>query len=727
MPLENYIIGVVIGKGSYGEVTLARHKKDKKQYVVKKIDFQNASPKERLYAKQEVDILSKLKHPNIVSYKESFQTDDGALSIVMGYCELGDLYTHLKNQSKLAEYLSETKIVEWFVQITMALQYLHNRQILHRDLKTQNIFLTKSKIIKIGDLGIARVLENNCDMATTMIGTPYYMSPELFSNKPYNHKSDVWALGCCLYEMATLKHAFNARDMNSLVYKILKGKTPEIPSNYSSELRSIIKSMLNYDPDSRPSAGKILRLPYIKRQIAIFLEGTKNRRRLKEKEPAKEKDIISSDSGFCEISNEDPQCATISEVKVDILNSDKDSKKNVNKPREKNENRKCSSDPASRDRGQGLRHNRPKKDTPSSVELEKDNPRKHSDAKVDSREEVRIRNSKSAPDIRNNKPSDVRKILSDRIQAKARLKRRESQEKPDRVENEEVHPEKICNGVISSNNDNSSENRRPQVSELKEIPEKSPNEPPCVPVNVGNKNVLPPFRCNVKDKQDIANLQNQNIDEEPKVSVGVPNLSARKKRRIRQQQSDSSLNSNPRYSNVKPDSFVSYQSYTPRPKEEIIKEHLSRASVNPVEKDSTDGCPSQSSTLTLSEDDDTLTPPDVSEKGSRDVSSLIDHLQATLTIAEKSRETVSPEATEALGDDGDSQSQYSPYRLKNRIEVLRKECLDGLGKDVLNQAFNIIDNNNDDSIEKSLHDLLGKSKFEEFAGPIWQLKFCEDF
>lgn len=79
-------------------------------------------------------------------------------------------------------------------------------------------------MFQLGDLGIARVLDNNVDMATTMIGTPYYMSPELFSNKPYNHKSDVWALGCCVYEMATLKHAFNAKDMNALVYKILKGK-----------------------------------------------------------------------------------------------------------------------------------------------------------------------------------------------------------------------------------------------------------------------------------------------------------------------------------------------------------------------------------------------------------------------------------------------------------------------------------------------------------------------
>uniref|UniRef100_H3C0F6 non-specific serine/threonine protein kinase n=1 Tax=Tetraodon nigroviridis TaxID=99883 RepID=H3C0F6_TETNG len=157
----------------------------------------------------------------------------------------------------------------------MALEYLHQRNILHRDLKTQNIFLTKCNIIKVGDLGIARVLENQNDMASTLIGTPYYMSPELFSNKPYNHKSDVWALGCCVYEMSTLKRAFNARDMNSLVYRIVQGKLPQMPSKYDPHLGELIKSMLCKRPEDRPDVKVILRQPYIKRQIALFLEATK--------------------------------------------------------------------------------------------------------------------------------------------------------------------------------------------------------------------------------------------------------------------------------------------------------------------------------------------------------------------------------------------------------------------------------------------------------------------
>ncbi|KAM5187786.1 serine/threonine-protein kinase Nek4 isoform 3-T3 [Callospermophilus lateralis] len=273
MPLAAYCYVRVVGKGSYGEVTLVKHRRDGRQYVIKKLNLRNASSRERRAAEQEAQLLSQLKHPNIVTYKESWEGGDGLLYIVMGFCEGGDLYRKLKEQK--GQLLPESQVVEWFVQIAMALQYLHEKHILHRDLKTQNVFLTRTNIIKVGDLGIARVLENHCDMASTLIGTPYYMSPELFSNRPYNYKSDVWALGCCVYEMATLKHAFNAKDMNSLVYRIIEGKLPPMPRVYSPELAELIRTMLSKRPEERPSVRSILRQPYIKRQISVFLEATK--------------------------------------------------------------------------------------------------------------------------------------------------------------------------------------------------------------------------------------------------------------------------------------------------------------------------------------------------------------------------------------------------------------------------------------------------------------------
>ncbi|KAJ8370488.1 hypothetical protein SKAU_G00105160 [Synaphobranchus kaupii] len=273
--MESYTFVRVVGKGSYGEVNLVKHKTEAKQYVVKKLNLRASSKRERRAAEQEAQLLSQLRHPNIVTYRESWEGEDCQLYIVMGFCEGGDLYHRLRQQK--GELLHERQVVEWFVQIAMALQYLHEKRILHRDLKTQNIFLTKTNIIKVGDLGIARVLENQNDMASTLIGTPYYMSPELFSNKPYNYKSDVWALGCCVYEMATLKHAFNAKDMNSLVYRIVGGKLPEMPSKYNPHLGEIIKSMLSKKPEERPDVKHILRQPYIKRQISVFLEATKEK------------------------------------------------------------------------------------------------------------------------------------------------------------------------------------------------------------------------------------------------------------------------------------------------------------------------------------------------------------------------------------------------------------------------------------------------------------------
>ncbi|XP_075864526.1 serine/threonine-protein kinase Nek4 isoform X4 [Microcebus murinus] len=237
MPLAAYCYLRVVGRGSYGEVTLVKHRRDGRQYVIKKLNLQKASSRERRAAEQEAQLLSQLKHPNIVTYKESWEGGDGLLYIVMGFCEGGDLYRKLKEQK--GQLLPESQVVEWFVQIAMALQYLHEKHILHRDLKTQNVFLTRTNIIKVGDLGIARVLENHCDMASTLIGTPYYMSPELFSNKPYNYK------------------------------------LPPMPRDYSPELAELIRTMLSKRPEERPSVRSILRQPYIKNQICIFLEATK--------------------------------------------------------------------------------------------------------------------------------------------------------------------------------------------------------------------------------------------------------------------------------------------------------------------------------------------------------------------------------------------------------------------------------------------------------------------
>jgi len=108
--------------------------------------------------------------------------------------------------------LEESRIWRFFIEMSLGLRYLHSNKILHRDIKTANMFLGKDYKIKVGDLGVAKLLSQTQNMAFTVVGTPYYLSPELCEEKPYNHKSDIWSLGCVLYELCTYRHPFDAKN-----------------------------------------------------------------------------------------------------------------------------------------------------------------------------------------------------------------------------------------------------------------------------------------------------------------------------------------------------------------------------------------------------------------------------------------------------------------------------------------------------------------------------------
>eukprot|EP00727_Mastigamoeba_balamuthi_P001023 m51a1_g10918 putative serine threonine-protein kinase nek1 (1353) ;mRNA; r:92813-97513 len=260
-----------IGKGSFGTVFLVRERKTGAQCVVKEINVSALQPREQREAMNEIEVLKLLRHPNIIQYNEHFE-ENGMLYIVMDYADGGDLYQAI--QARRGQYFPESTVLDWFVQICLALNHVHERRILHRDLKAQNIFLTKAGIVKLGDFGIARMLRNTIECAHTVIGTPYYLSPEICEEKPYNAKSDIWALGCVLYELTTLRHAFDANSINSLVSKILRGIYPPIPGHYSGDLRQLIGQMLKRVPSQRPSVRSILQKPFIRKRIENFLTTT---------------------------------------------------------------------------------------------------------------------------------------------------------------------------------------------------------------------------------------------------------------------------------------------------------------------------------------------------------------------------------------------------------------------------------------------------------------------
>lgn len=254
----------VIGRGQYGKAHLVRSEKDQGFYIAKTIELTCLSKKEHETAMQEVDLLRSLDHPNIVEYKDNFLVTD-TLIIIMQYCEGGDLQTYIKEKNKEKQRIREVQIMNYFVQILQALQYIHHdKRILHRDLKTSNLFLMKSKqVVKLGDFGISRVLEGSIEAAITVVGTPYYMSPEVCENKPYTFKSDVWSLGCVLYELCMLKHAFSADNLLGLVYKIVSDKYEPIPKMYSGNLNVLIQRMLEKDADKRPSVRELLADPNV--------------------------------------------------------------------------------------------------------------------------------------------------------------------------------------------------------------------------------------------------------------------------------------------------------------------------------------------------------------------------------------------------------------------------------------------------------------------------------
>eukprot|EP00931_Biecheleriopsis_adriatica_P053671 TRINITY_DN31477_c0_g1_i1.p1 TRINITY_DN31477_c0_g1~~TRINITY_DN31477_c0_g1_i1.p1 ORF type:complete len:1272 (-),score=235.41 TRINITY_DN31477_c0_g1_i1:38-3853(-) len=273
-----------LGRGQYGTAYLVSWDEQKcgeerkgkyqqgEQAVAKVVGLEFLPEKEHNLAFQEVELMRNLRHPHIVALRDHFLTEASLeLCIVMEFCDSGDLRGEVKvrTQAKPVSLIPESQIMTWFVQMTLALNHMHQRHILHRDLKSSNIFLTANASngydVRIGDFGISRVLEGTVDVAATVVGTPYYMSPEVCKAEPYGYKSDIWALGCVLYEMCMLKHAFESQSLLGLVYKIVSETYEPIPPQYSADLRTLIDDILEKSSSKRPSGLELLARAYVRR------------------------------------------------------------------------------------------------------------------------------------------------------------------------------------------------------------------------------------------------------------------------------------------------------------------------------------------------------------------------------------------------------------------------------------------------------------------------------
>jgi NIMA (never in mitosis gene a)-related kinase len=180
---------------------------------------------------------------NIISYKESFFEDaTSSLCIIMDLADGGDLYNKMMEYKKKGSYMPEREVWHFFIQMVRGLQALHDLKIIHRDIKCANIFLTKDGVLKLGDLNVSKVAKRG--FLSTQTGTPYYASPEVWKDKPYDAKSDIWSMGCVLYEMCALNPPFRAQDMNGLYQKIMKGIYPPLPAQYSQDLINMVRALL---------------------------------------------------------------------------------------------------------------------------------------------------------------------------------------------------------------------------------------------------------------------------------------------------------------------------------------------------------------------------------------------------------------------------------------------------------------------------------------------------
>lgn len=255
---DNYLVVEQVRRGKSTSDFVILHRIDDKKYAMKKVSLAKHTEKLKQIACQELKSLSKLSNPYIVEYEDSLIDEDNNACIFTAYCEGGNMANAIKKAR--GKLFPEERIFKWLAQLLLAVNYLHSNRVLHMDLTCSNIFLPKHDHVQLGNYGLAKLI-NPEKPASLVPGIANSMCPEVLEDEPYGYKSDIWSLGCCMYEITSHQPAFKAQDKAGLVNKINRSLMSPLPIVYSSTLKQMIKLMLRKKPEHRPTACELLRNP----------------------------------------------------------------------------------------------------------------------------------------------------------------------------------------------------------------------------------------------------------------------------------------------------------------------------------------------------------------------------------------------------------------------------------------------------------------------------------
>lgn len=273
----------LLGQGSFGSAWRVEETASGRILAAKVMDLNNMSAKDRGFVTNEVKCLSRCNNPHIVRCESSYERQ-GMLLIVMEYADGGDLYKQIRARQQTMRYFREHEVIFIFLQLCLALDHIHTNKMMHRDLKTANILLTTTGLVKLGDFGFSRQYEDSLSnpVGSTFCGTPYYLSPELWHRQPYSKKSEMWAIGVVLYEVMALKRPFGGRNMDDLINNICHSNRQPLPTCFSEELRTICDQLLSVNPDQRPSLRQLFRQPFIGTNLQTLQRSVERHNRIPE-------------------------------------------------------------------------------------------------------------------------------------------------------------------------------------------------------------------------------------------------------------------------------------------------------------------------------------------------------------------------------------------------------------------------------------------------------------